>query len=285
MTPRKLRWIGVFFMRVPDKPFLSWSQQMQRIRDEYNLEVEDPLDFSSIQFLAYYDLINGYKHILMDNNGKFCAGTNLLYLTNLCRLERKFRGVLISYSDIVETAFKNILAYVISQHFGVFKDEYLSLCNYTRSTSFKKRQRFLETINGLKYAIANIDAFQSTLRYIRKYRNLAAHNLNFTHFHDIHLNPAIGYKLKGTLLTDAQVGTARTGVLMYIVALFSMLEYPNSPIQFLGDIYPALSKLGHVYLNAIGITDENMKMFIAELRRTEVCTTGGKAEIKPQARK
>ena len=51
-----------------DKPFLTYDEQIDRLRNHYNLIIEDsdiPFARSALSTISYYDLVNGYQEYTM----------------------------------------------------------------------------------------------------------------------------------------------------------------------------------------------------------------------------
>jgi len=76
-----------------DKPFLTFDQQIMKLKDEYNLIIQDE-DFAkeTLSSLSYYDLINGYQFIYIDENNKYLPGPQSknyilpMYLTKIYKV-------------------------------------------------------------------------------------------------------------------------------------------------------------------------------------------------------
>lgn len=122
---------------VYDKPFKTFEEQVLHARDEHGLIVHDVSKASEIfKTYSYYDLINGYISSLsstIDYN-KF-DNISLDFLLDLFLCDREIQGVLFTHSVHCETKFKNVLANVISEKYGVHQDDYLDPNNFNQSHS------------------------------------------------------------------------------------------------------------------------------------------------------
>jgi len=109
-----------------DRPFLSYAQQLQRLKTEYDLEIIDDGHFekSFLNTISYYDLINGYKECFMEN-GKFRKGLLLSDIFVFHTIDKRFQNILFLYSVYVENIFKTKMAYLIGETRGVHFSEYL----------------------------------------------------------------------------------------------------------------------------------------------------------------
>ena len=64
-----------------DKPFLTYDEQIDRLKNKYNLIIEDTdKEFarSALSTISYYDLVNGYQKFTM-RDGIFKPGTTELH--------------------------------------------------------------------------------------------------------------------------------------------------------------------------------------------------------------
>lgn len=115
-----------------DKPFKSFKELALCLQNEHGLMVDDVNQAAYIlQFLPYYDLVNGYKEILMTND-HFKLPLKISDLAFFHSLDHNFQGSLISFSISIEDYFKNILAYVIAKSFSVSEGDYLDESHYIR---------------------------------------------------------------------------------------------------------------------------------------------------------
>ena len=113
-----------------DKPFKSFKELALCLQNEHGLMVDDVNQAAYIlQFLPYYDLVNGYKEILMTND-HFKWPLKISDLAFFHSLDHNFQGSLISFSISIEDYFKNILAYVIAKSFSVSEGDYLDESHY-----------------------------------------------------------------------------------------------------------------------------------------------------------
>lgn len=138
-----------------DKPFLTFEEQIEKLKNEYNLIIED-YDFAkeSLSSLSYYDLINGYQSIYMSNN-KYKDGTTIEQLVAIHIFNKNIQGVLLKYCTYVENSFKTLLSYVVAECFSEHQDGYLKIENY-------QRKRYKEQRDKLKNLLAKLDEICKT---------------------------------------------------------------------------------------------------------------------------
>ncbi len=116
-----------------DKPFLSYTEQIKRLKEKYQLTIKnDEFAFHALSTISYYDLINGYKECMMvDDIFKPDISIEYLYLFYL--FDKSFQNIIFKHSLFIENAFKTSLAYILGKNFGVSIDEYLSNKNFLYS--------------------------------------------------------------------------------------------------------------------------------------------------------
>lgn len=100
------------------------------LRDEHGLTIRLPnMAKDTLRIIPYYDLVNGYKECFMRND-KFCKGIDFTFLYLFYIFDHGFQNILFEFSNTVEDYFKNILAHVLAEDFGVFEDGYLDKRHY-----------------------------------------------------------------------------------------------------------------------------------------------------------
>lgn len=81
-----------------DKPFLTYEEQLKKLKEDYNLSVTDGnIELELLSTLSYYDLINGYKDCFMENN-KFIEDRTLIDIFIFNIIDKKFQNILLHYS-------------------------------------------------------------------------------------------------------------------------------------------------------------------------------------------
>ena len=158
-------------MEIYDKPFKTFDELVSVLRNKHSLYIEDDEFVKEVlQFVPYYDLVNGYKRILMDGE-KFKNNVDIQYLFMFHSFDQEFQSVIFKSSVIIENYFKNILAYTIGQSYGVSTDKYLYRSNYLPrkfigKKKFIQRKKILSEIKDI--ASTTID---NPTRYYRNNHN------------------------------------------------------------------------------------------------------------------
>ncbi|MFO3715604.1 Abi family protein [Anaerococcus cruorum] len=151
----------------PDKPFKTVDEQID-ILESRGLVIKDRNAAKNIIFMiSYYDLVNGYKDIFMiDDN--FRPNLSIEYLYLFSRFDRNIQNILFKYSVIIETSFKNALAYIISKNYGVLEDNYLSPNNYLRPNHSKT----ISLLNSIRKVYEkSIDSIEEPTKHYKMKKN------------------------------------------------------------------------------------------------------------------
>ncbi len=113
-----------------DKPFLSYKEQLERLKNVYNLKNINPnTDLMLLNTISYYDLVNGYKECFMEEN-KFNDDVTLIDVFVFSVIDKKFQNILFLYSVYVENIFKTKMAHLIGKTRGVEASKYLDISTY-----------------------------------------------------------------------------------------------------------------------------------------------------------
>ncbi|WP_156300095.1 Abi family protein [Streptobacillus canis] len=97
-----------------DKPFLTYEEQLKKIKNDYNIKDCDDKKLE-IDILKIYDLANGYKEL----HNNMSENITLLDLYQFIIFDKKFQNILSLFSIYVENSFKTKLAYLISYTRGL----------------------------------------------------------------------------------------------------------------------------------------------------------------------
>ena len=108
-----------------DKPFKTYDEQIEILKCKYNLVIKNEnLAKQLLSTFSYYDLVNGYKDILMENE-HYIPGTSIEQVHIFHMVNKDFQSILFKHSVYIENAYKNSLAYLLSKNFGVHQKEVL----------------------------------------------------------------------------------------------------------------------------------------------------------------
>lgn len=107
-----------------NKPFKTIDEQINLLQSRNLIIYNDDFARKALSTVSYYDLINGYQEVMMDN-GKFKPGISLEYLYAFHLFDKDFQNVIFKNSILIENIFKTKIAYVLAQNLGVDIEDYL----------------------------------------------------------------------------------------------------------------------------------------------------------------
>lgn len=170
-----------------DKPFLDFDEQIEKLKNNYNLIIPNPYTAKLLlKDISYYDLINGYKDCFMTDN-KYDGKLTIEDLYYFLKYDKNIQSILLKYAIYIENKFKNILAYVLSSKYGVDVSLYLNPKNF-KNNGYKINA----TINDINYKIKNNKFPNPTKHYKRNHNHVPAwillRNLTFNQAIDIYNN-------------------------------------------------------------------------------------------------
>ena len=133
-----------------DKPYKNIDDLIQMLKDRGLTITNDEIAKTIIRSYSYYDLVNGYKTMLMPND-TFSSGTTIEYLRDFYILDKELQSLCMKYSLIIETSLKYCLADVIACNYGVHQDSYLDSRHYK------------DKYNNLYFASVKLEILRNTI--------------------------------------------------------------------------------------------------------------------------
>lgn len=148
------------------KPFLTYQQQIEKLRDEKGLIITDePYAQTMLRQNSYFALITGYKHLFKNKTtGKYKDGTSFEDLVALYEFDRGLRELFLRYLCQVERHIRSLISYYFSEKYGESQQEYLDTTHYQYTGD--NIQRVNKLINKLSNIIYDPD---SQYAYIKHY--------------------------------------------------------------------------------------------------------------------
>lgn len=122
-----------------NKPFITYTEQVEKLRDEKNLIVTD-IYFAekTLQNISYYALIGGYKHPFIDiHTRKYVNNARFEDIVALYELDEELRGIFFKYLCRVERRVRSSISYYFCQKHGERQEEYLNADNYNNVSKNK----------------------------------------------------------------------------------------------------------------------------------------------------
>jgi abortive infection bacteriophage resistance protein len=155
------------------KPFLTYEQQIRKLRDEKGLAIPDETHAIDILTqIGYFSLINGYKTPFKDTaTGQYKNGATFTDIENLYYFDEALRELFFKYLLKVEQKLKSYISYYFSEEHGNSIDAYTSLYNYDYQDPKKIAEifRLLGEIN--RVITANFNAVNLN-HYIVNHENI-----------------------------------------------------------------------------------------------------------------
>lgn len=125
------------------KPFLTYDQQISKLRDEKGLVIPNEAHAKDILTqIGYFTLINGYKAPFKNLvTGQYKNGTVFEDIENLYYFDEALRELFFKYLLKVEQKLKSHVSYHFSEKYGNSIDAYINLYNY----DYKDPKKFLKS--------------------------------------------------------------------------------------------------------------------------------------------
>ena len=114
------------------KIFLNYDQQIEKLKSEKNLRIDDTAYATDIlRQTSYYSLIGGYKDIFKNpTTKKYKDGTRFEDIVELYYFDESLRQLLLRYFIKVENEIKSQVSYYFTAKNGENQKEYLDTANY-----------------------------------------------------------------------------------------------------------------------------------------------------------
>lgn len=152
-----------------DKPFLTFEQQIDKLKNDYKLIIDDnEFALDVLSSFSYYDLINGYQNIYMENK-TYKEGVTIELLCATHMFNKNIQGVLFKYTTYAENSFKTLLSHIIAQSFSEDETIYLKIDNYKKFSKVYQKKRLINTLENIQ-SIAKNTANTPT-RFYRETKN------------------------------------------------------------------------------------------------------------------
>ena len=276
------------------KPFKTYEEQIELLKSR-GLTIKDECFARHVlQYMSYYDLINGYKNVLMPND-KFIRGVTIEYfgieqLQYLDQRNYKAAASDLLFTDDIQDKISNLTS---NENLGnpckhykkkyndippwiLFKNIPFSIAtNFVKLLKRPQKEKFVNALlktDELDYS-NKVCFITPALEIIRKFRNVAAHNLNFVMFRVGSINyPA---SLYATLMPDLirtidgkiyqQDRDSLKGLYNYILSVLILLPSYSLKSNFIDDfrlcIYNPYNKADN---------DKNLLIFEDYIRLTQL---------------
>lgn len=123
-----------------DKPFLTYEDQLAKLRDEKKLTIPEGSEAHVTQLLkkyGYFFLVSGYKPLFKTADGTYLPGVTIDDLFALYQFDNALRAIFFNSIQIVEKEIKSLLSYSFVKTYGDSQQQYLSPLNFDTHTGLK----------------------------------------------------------------------------------------------------------------------------------------------------
>ena len=138
------------------KEFKTLDEQIELLTSRGIIIEDEELVKEVLLKENYYNIINGYKDLFLDDKELYHNGTTFTEIYALYDFDRKLRSIFLEYILKIENTLRSLIAYYFPMHYG--EDNYLninSFDNYMKvKVSIKTKEEQLKHIEEL---IANIN--------------------------------------------------------------------------------------------------------------------------------
>lgn len=114
-----------------DKPFMTYEQQIHKLKNEKKLEIAD--EAYALKLLkehSYFALISGYKNPFKAANGNYKLHTSIQDIYNLYTFDDKLRALFLRYILKIEKHVKSLISYSFCDIYGEEQKHYLNKKDY-----------------------------------------------------------------------------------------------------------------------------------------------------------
>lgn len=148
------------------KPFLTYDQQIDKLKNEKGLIIEN-VNYAEVMLKqnSYFALITGYKHLFKNKTtGKYKDGTKFEDIVALYEFDEGLRELFLKYLCQIERHIRSLMSYYFSEKYGESQNEYLDVNHYRYTGAYI--QKVNKLVSKLSDTVNNPD---SPYEYIRHY--------------------------------------------------------------------------------------------------------------------
>ena len=154
-----------------EKPFLTYEEQIKKLRDEKHLEIND--DTKAIELLkrhSYFALISGYKIPFKRKDGTYQEHVSINDIYALYNFDNELRNIILEKILIVEKHIKSLLSYSFCKKYGSEQSKYLDATNYNYVA--KNQEGINKLISDLSEIVKNPKDYKYIQHQKRNYDNI-----------------------------------------------------------------------------------------------------------------
>ena len=123
------------------------NEDLIRYLSSKGVTISDKADaLQKIERYTYYSIVNTYKSIFKDKNGKYIDNVTFDEIYALFECDKELKNTILKYCLEIETVIKSIMANQISRVYGV--KEYLKITNWDNNISDDIKENLFNKINN-----------------------------------------------------------------------------------------------------------------------------------------
>ncbi|MFS9259182.1 Abi family protein [Streptococcus infantis] len=124
------------------KPFKTFREQIELLKSRGLTIRDENIAISILSTYSYYEIINGYKEIGIDQGEKFKEGATFEKLVDFFLMNKSIRTNINLALQEIEAHLRTVLSYVVAEHYTADQNKYLQRENYERGAKkFKESER------------------------------------------------------------------------------------------------------------------------------------------------
>lgn len=123
------------------------NEDLIRYLSSKGVTISDKADaLQKVERYTYYSIVNTYKSIFKDKNGKYINNVTFDEIYALFEFDKELKNTILKYCLEIETVIKSIMANQISRIYGV--KEYLKITNWDNNISDDIKEKLFKKINN-----------------------------------------------------------------------------------------------------------------------------------------
>lgn len=141
-----------------EKIFSTIDEQIVKLKSR-SMKIESSVAYRILEMENYYNIINGYKELFIDNTYKgdderYKNGTDFNELYYLFLFDRELKNIFIRYILEIENNVKSVLAHDFSRKYG--HDNYLKISNFDTQVKKWEKETAAQKIGNISELISNL---------------------------------------------------------------------------------------------------------------------------------
>ncbi len=134
-----------------DKFFLTYNQQMRKLRNDKNIICNGSLDKKILVRAGYFNIVNGYKNPFISGcdaggNHIYISGTSLSQLQSVKKFDEQLRSFLLRYITQVEEETRTLSGYKFDECNDNGNIPWYDTTAYNPRKSLQENERYFKSL-------------------------------------------------------------------------------------------------------------------------------------------